>query len=104
MIGETSVSSLGVMIWPIMAVMPDDSIGAEVAQENFGYHKAEQPSTMTQLSPLISTVTDRFFDFASCLGYMLITGMRDIAGSTMFWFLNKSSLVAIPFFILCFYL
>ena len=42
-----------------------------------------------------------FSILAICLGYMLITGMQpDIAGATMFWFLNKSSLVAIPFFIL----
>lgn len=54
------------------------------------------------LLPLLLTgLPVAFSILAVCLGYMLVVGMQpDIIGSTMFWFLNKSSLVAIPFFIL----
>ncbi|MBM10139.1 MAG: hypothetical protein CMF69_11300 [Magnetovibrio sp.] len=50
---------------------------------------------------LLSGVPIAFSILATCLIYMGIQGMDpSTPGSTMFWFLNSSSLVSIPFFIL----
>ena len=49
---------------------------------------------------LLSGLPIAFSLLAACLGYMFLEGMDlSIPGSTIFWFLNKSSLVSIPFFI-----
>ena len=58
---------------------------------------AQLSLTSSRLITLLSTgLPIAFSILAICLGYMLITGMQpDIAGATMFWFLNK--LVSWPF-------